>query len=124
MKLKNESDAVVSVDAVTDDSDLLIVTENGAGKRTKVERFNRIGRGGQGVRGIKLTAKKGGVAAAFMVNLDDEVILISSNGTVMKTEVRSISSQGRDASGVRVMSVGDGEQVAAVAKVLSAEDAE
>jgi DNA gyrase subunit A len=124
MKLKNENDAVVSVDAVTDDSDLLIVTEQGAGKRTKVERFNRIGRGGQGVRGIKLTAKRGGVAAAFMVNIDDEVILISSNGTVMKTEVRSISSQGRDASGVRVMNVGDGEQVAAVAKVLSVEDAE
>jgi len=124
MKLKNDNDSVVSVDAVTDDSDLLIVTENGAGKRTKVERFNRIGRGGQGVRGIKLTAKKGGVAAAFMVNLDDEIIVISSNGTVMKTAVREISSQGRDASGVRVMNVGDNEQVAAVAKVLSVEDAE
>jgi DNA gyrase subunit A len=124
MKLKNATDAVVSVDAVTDDSDLLLVTENGAGKRTKVERFNRIGRGGQGVRGIKLTAKKGGVAAAFMVALDDEIILISSNGTVMKTEVRTISSQGRDASGVRVMNVGEGETVAAVAKVLQVEDAE
>jgi DNA gyrase subunit A len=124
MKLKSSDDAVVSVDAVTDDSDLLIVTENGAGKRTKVERFNRIGRGGQGVRGIKLTPKKGGVAAAFMVSLDDEIILISSGGTVIKTAVREISSQGRDAGGVRVMSVGEGEAVAAVAKVLSAEDAE
>ena len=122
MKLKNESDAVVSVDAVTDDSDLLIVTESGAGKRTKVERFNRIGRGGQGVRGIKLTARRGGVAAAFMVNIDDEIILISSGGTVIKTGVREISSQGRDAGGVRVMSVGDGEIVAAVAKVLAVDD--
>jgi DNA gyrase subunit A len=124
MKLKNADDAVVSVDAVTDDSDLLIITESGAGKRTKVERFNRIGRGGQGVRGIKLTARRGGVAASFMVNIEDEIIVISSNGTVIKTAVREISSQGRDAGGVRVMSVGDGEIVAAVAKVLSVEDDE
>jgi DNA gyrase subunit A len=121
MKLKT-GDEVVSVDAVTDDSDLLIVTENGSGKRTKVERFNRIGRGGQGVRGIKPTAKRGAVAAAFMVNIEDEIILISSNGTVIRTAVREISSQGRDASGVRVMSVGDGEIVAAVAKVLTVEE--
>jgi DNA gyrase subunit A len=123
MKLKaGRSDAVVSVDAVTDDSDVLIVTEAGYGKRTKVERFSRQGRGGQGVRGIKLTAKRGGVAAAFMVNLDDEIIVISSQGQVIKTAVREISSQGRDATGVRVMNVGDGEIVGSVAKVLAAED--
>jgi DNA gyrase subunit A len=123
MKLK-AGDAVVSVDSVTDDSDLLIVTESGFGKRTKVERFNRIGRGGQGVRGIKLTARRGGVAAAFMVNLDDEIILISSGGTVIRTAVREISSQGRDATGVRIMSLGDGEIVGSVAKVLAVEEVE
>ena len=123
MKLK-EGDAVVSVDAVTDDSDLLIVTEAGYGKRTKVERFSRIGRGGQGVRGIKLTAKRGGVAAAFMVNLEDEIILISSGGVTIKTEVRGISSQGRDATGVRVMNLDEGHHVAAVAPVLSADESE
>jgi DNA gyrase subunit A len=121
MKLK-EGDVVVSVDAVSDDSDLLIVTEAGYGKRTKVERFSRIGRGGQGVRGIKLTAKRGGVAAAFMVSLEDEIILISSGGVTIKTEVRGISSQGRDATGVRVMNLDDGQYVAAVALVLSADD--
>jgi DNA gyrase subunit A len=121
MKLK-AGDAVVSVDAVTDDSDLLIVTEAGYGKRTKVERFSRIGRGGQGVRGIKLTAKRGGVGAAFMVNLDDEIILISSGGVTIKTEVRGISSQGRDATGVRVMNLDEGQYVAAVALVLSGDD--
>ena len=121
MKLK-PGDEVVSVDAVTDDSDLLIVTENGAGKRTKVERFNRIGRGGQGVRCIKATAKRGGVAAAFMVSLDDEIIMISSGGTVNRIAVREISSQGRDATGVRVMSLADGETVASVAPVLATED--
>jgi DNA gyrase subunit A len=123
MKLK-EGDAVVSVDGVTDDSDLLIVTESGYGKRTKVERFSRIGRGGQGVRGIKLTAKRGGVAAAFMVNLDDEIIMISSGGVTNKIGVRGISSQGRDATGVRVMNLDDGQYVAAVAPVLSTDDTE
>ncbi|HUS61535.1 MAG TPA: DNA gyrase subunit A [Acidimicrobiales bacterium] len=123
MKLK-EGDVVVSVDSVSDDSDLLLVTESGYGKRTKVERFSRIGRGGQGVRGIKLTAKRGGVAAAFMVNLDDEIILISSGGVTIKTEVRGISSQGRDATGVRVMNLDDGQYVAAVAPVLSTDDTE
>jgi DNA gyrase subunit A len=121
MKLK-EGDTVVSVDSVSDDSDLLIVTEAGYGKRTKVERFSRIGRGGQGVRGIKLTAKRGGVAAAFMVNLEDEIILISSGGVTIKTEVRGISSQGRDATGVRVMNLDEGQYVAAVAPVLSTTD--
>jgi DNA gyrase subunit A len=123
MKLK-EGDVVVSVDAVSDDSDLLLVTEAGYGKRTKVERFSRIGRGGQGVRGIKLTAKRGGVAAAFMVSLDDEIILISSGGVTIKTEVRGISSQGRDATGVRVMNLDEGQYVAAVAPVLSTDDTE
>ena len=121
MKLK-QGDTVVSVDSVSDDSDLLIVTESGYGKRTKVERFSRIGRGGQGVRGIKLTAKRGGVAAAFMVNLEDEIILISSGGVTIKTEVRGISSQGRDATGVRVMNLDEGQYVAAVAPVLSTDD--
>jgi DNA gyrase subunit A len=123
MKLK-EGDSVVSVDAVSDDSDLLLVTEAGYGKRTKVERFSRIGRGGQGVRAIKLTAKRGGVAAAFMVSLEDEIILISSGGVTIKMEVRGISSQGRDATGVRVMNLDDGQSVAAVAPVLSTDDTE
>ena len=56
---------------------MLIVTDAGYGKRTQLEHFNRQGRGGQGVRGIKLTAKKGDVVAAFMVALDDEIFVIA-----------------------------------------------
>ena len=67
--------------------------------------FNRQGRGGQGVRGIKLTAKKGHVVAAFMVGLDDEIFVINSVGTLIRMPVRDISSQGRDATGVRVMNL-------------------
>ena len=79
MKLRPD-DEVVSCDVARDDVALLIVTDAGYGKRTQLDRFNRQGRGGQGVRGIKLTAKKGIVVAAFMVGIDDEIFVISSAG--------------------------------------------
>ena len=123
MKLR-AGDEVVSLDTCRDDVAMLIVTDAGYGKRTQLEHFNRQGRGGQGVRGIKLTAKKGFVVAAFMVGIDDEIFVINSVGTLIRMEVREISSQGRDATGVRVMSVGDGETVASVAPVLAADDAD
>jgi DNA gyrase subunit A len=99
-----------------------VVTDAGYGKRTKLERFSRQGRGGMGVRGIKLTAARGSVVAAFMVNLDDDIIVISTGGVLIRTAVREIASQGRDATGVRVMNLDDGQTVAAVAAIGSDED--
>ncbi len=121
MRLKAQ-DEVVSCDVARDDAAILIVTDAGYGKRTKIDNFNRQGRGGQGVRGMKLTAKKGHVVAAFMVSLDDQIFVIASGGVVIRMGVREISSQGRDATGVRVMNLDDGQTVAAVAPVLQAED--
>ena len=121
MKMKAE-DEVVSCDVARDDTAILIVTDAGYGKRTQLDKFNQQGRGGQGVRGIKLTAKKGFVVAAFMVGLEDEIFVIASGGTVIRMPVRDISSQGRDATGVRVMNLDDGQSVAAVALVLQTED--
>jgi DNA gyrase subunit A len=121
MKLR-AGDEVVSLDTCRDDTAILIVTDAGYGKRTQLEHFNRQGRGGQGVRAIKLTAKKGYVVAAFMVRLDDEIFVIASGGIVIRTQVREISSQGRDATGVRVMNLEPGQSVAAVAPVLSTDD--
>jgi DNA gyrase subunit A len=120
MKLR-AGDEVVSCDVARDDVSLLIVTDAGYGKRTQLDRFNPQGRGGQGVRGIKLTAKKGFVVAAFMVGIDAEIFLISSAGTIIRTAVRDVSSQGRDATGVRVMNLDPGQSVAAVAPVLGAD---
>ena len=116
IKLK-EDDEVVSLDVASDEADILIVTDAGYGKRTKLERFNRQGRGGQGVRGIKLTAARGRVVAAFIVSLDEEILLISSGGVIIRTAVKEISSQGRDATGVRVMNLDEGQSVAAVTRV-------
>lgn len=123
MKLK-EGDEVVSCDIAQDDRAILIITDEGFGKRTKVERFNAQARGGQGVRGIRLTAKRGVVVAAFMAGTDDEIMLVSSGGVTMRISVKDISSQGRDATGVRVMNVGDGQFVASVAPIITAVDAE
>jgi DNA gyrase subunit A len=120
MKLR-AGDEVVSCDVARDDVSLLIVTDAGYGKRTQLDRFNPQGRGGQGVRGIKLTAKKGFVVAAFMVGIDVEIFVISSAGTIIRTAVRDVSSQGRDATGVRVMNLDAGQSVAAVAPVLGAD---
>ena len=121
MKMKAE-DEVVSCDVARDDAAILIVTDAGYGKRTQLDKFNPQGRGGQGVRGIKLTARRGYVVAAFMVGLDDEIFVIASGGTVIRMPVRDISSQGRDATGVRVMNLDDGQTVAAVAPVLQTDD--
>ena len=121
MKLRTD-DIVVSCDVARDDVALLLVTDAGYGKRTQLDKFNTQGRGGQGVRGIKLTAKKGFVVAAFMVGIDDEIFVISSSGTLIRMEVRNVSSQGRDATGVRVMNLDTGQTVAAVAPVLSVDD--
>ena len=121
MKLK-VGDEVVSCDIAKDDSAILIVTEAGYGKRTQVDKFNRQGRGGQGVIGIKLTGKKGRVAAAFMVGIEDEIVAVSSGGVTIRMPVKEISSQGRDATGVRVMSLDDGQTVASVAPILSSDD--
>ncbi len=123
MRLKNNADdRVVSVDVARDDTAILIMTEAGYGKRTQLDKFNRQGRGGQGVRGIKLTGKKGAVVAAFMVGLDDEIVAVSSHGVTIRMEVRGISSQGRDATGVRVMNMDDGDAVSSVAPILAVDD--
>ena len=121
MKLRT-GDELVSCDTSRPDVSLLVVTDAGYGKRTQLDRFNVQGRGGQGVRGIKLTARKGKVVAAFMVDIETEIMLISSSGTLIRTPVRDISSQGRDATGVRIMNLDDGQTMAAVAPVLVADE--
>ena len=118
MKLR-AGDELVSVDVARDDVAILMVTDAGYGKRTQLDKFNRQGRGGQGVIGLRLTGKKGNVVAAFMVGLDDEIVAVSSGGVTIRMPVREISSQGRDATGVRVMNLDEGQVVASVAPILA-----
>ncbi len=99
MRLKNENDAVVSSDVARDDAVLLFVSSSGHGKRTRLAAFNRQGRGGQGVRGIRITEARGGVVAAFTVVEGDEILLFSSAGNLVRIGTDEISEQGRDATG-------------------------
>jgi DNA gyrase subunit A len=121
MRLR-QGDEVVSCDVTRDGADLLIVTDTGHGKRTKLDRFPRKGRGTMGVIGIRLARGRGKVVAALMVGIDDELLLISSAGVTIRTAIRDISSQGRDATGVRIMNLDEGQTVAAVAPVLNVDD--
>ena len=121
MKMR-AGDEVVSADPGRDDDALLIVTDAGYAKRTQIAHFPRKGRGTQGVIGVKITSKKGRVVAAFMVGLEDEIVAIASNGVTMRTEVKQISSQGRAATGVRLMNLDDGAVVASVAPILSTDE--
>jgi DNA gyrase subunit A len=123
MRLKAD-DEVVSCDVARDDVAILIITESGYGKRTQLDKFNRQTRGGQGVRGIKLTARKGYVVASFMVGLDDDIVLVSSGGVTVRIPVREISSQGRDATGVRVMNLDADQTVASATPILAESDEE
>ena len=115
-------DEVVSCDVTRDGADLLIITDTGYGKRTKLDKFPRKGRGTMGVIGIRLARGRGKVVAALMVGIDDELLLISSAGVTIRTAVRDISAQGRDATGVRVMNLDAGQTVAAVAPVMNVDD--
>ena len=121
MRLKSTNDAVVSSDVARDDGVLLFVSSGGHGKRTPIASFNRQGRGGQGVRGMRVTEARGGVVAAFIVVPADEIIVFSSAGNLIRMGVDEISEQGRDATGVRVARVEEGDTVVAVARVLEGE---
>lgn len=126
MRLK-ENDVVVAAVAISenDQRHLLTVTEGGYGKRTPIEAYPRKGRGTMGVKGIKLTEARGAaVIGARMVDLEDEVILVSSGGVLIRTSVSEIAEQRRDATGVKVMNVGDDETVAALAPVTIEDEVE
>jgi len=123
MRLR-EGDTVVSCDLAAPGAVMLFVSSSGHGKRTKLDLFNAQNRGGQGVRCMKVTASRGGIVAAFTVTADDEILVFSSAGNIIRLEAKEISLQGRDATGVRVARLGTGEAIVAVAPVLEGEAGE
>jgi DNA gyrase subunit A len=109
---------VIAMDIARDDQDLLVVTENGYGKRTRIDQYRKTARGAKGVRTIRLTETKGGLAGALVVREHQDLVFISQSGMVQRTGVRGISQQGRSATGVRVMNVREDDLVRAVALVV------
>jgi DNA gyrase subunit A len=109
---------VIAMDVARDDMDLLVVTENGYGKRTQISQYRKTNRGAKGVKTIGLTEKKGGLAGALVVRDHHELVFISVGGMVQRTSAAGISQQGRSATGVRVMNLKDDDLVSAVALVV------
>ncbi|WP_205696215.1 DNA gyrase subunit A [Conexibacter sp. SYSU D00693] len=115
---------VIAMDVARDEMELLVVTENGYGKRTQIDQYRKTSRGAKGVKTIGLTDKKGGLAGALVVRPHQELVFISQNGLVQRTGVRGISQQGRAATGVRVMGIRDDDRVSAVALVVENDQTE
>ena len=103
---------------------ILTATENGYGKRTNVDDFPVQGRGGQGVIAIQTTERNGDTVGATLVADEDEVMLISSNGTLVRTAVDDISVMGRNTQGVRLIRVGGGQRLVGLARIEAIEDDE
>ncbi|HEY1687384.1 MAG TPA: DNA gyrase subunit A [Solirubrobacteraceae bacterium] len=116
---------VIAMDVARDDMDLLVVTENGYGKRTLIDQYRKTNRGAKGVKTIGLTERKGGLAGALVLREHQELVFISVGGMVQRTAAGGISRQGRSATGVRVMNLKSDDLVSAVALVMDngAEDA-
>jgi DNA gyrase subunit A len=112
-------DELVSSDVADPDGQILIITDAGFGKRTLLSHWRRIGRGNQGIRAIKLNEKKGYVVSAFLVSPEDECFLVSTGGITQRIPVKGISSQGRDATGVRVMALEKGQRIASASPVFT-----
>jgi DNA gyrase subunit A len=106
------------MDVARDDAELFVVTENGYGKRTSVSEYPVKGRGTKGVLTAKLTAKKGGLAGALIVREHQDLLFISENGMVQRTNAGGISQMGRATQGVRVMNLREDDRVSAVALVV------
>jgi DNA gyrase subunit A len=114
---------VIAMDVARDDMDLLVVTENGYGKRSQIADYRKTHRGAKGVKTIGLTERKGALAGALVVREHQELVFISVGGMVQRTAAGGISRQGRSATGVRVMNLKDEDAVSAVALVVDNGDA-
>ena len=121
MNVSRAGNAVLAMYVARDDQELLVVTENGYGKRTSISDYPVKGRGTMGVKTIALTENKGALAGALVVREHQELVFISQNGMVQRTSVRGINRYGRASQGVRVMNIRDEDRVSAVALVVESE---
>src|SRR5213083_2999531 len=121
MKL-DEGDEVVSLDLVEPGATLLAVSENGYGKRTEMEEYRLTRRGGKGIITMKTTEKTGRVVGVRMVTDEDQIMLVTSGGKVIRLRVNEIRVIGRNTQGVRLIGLEEGERVASVARLAERED--
>jgi DNA gyrase subunit A len=117
MNVAHKDNAVLTMDVARDDTELLVVTTNGFGKRTAIADYPVKRRGTMGVKTIQLTERRGALAGALIVREHQELVFISREGMVQRTSVRGINRYGRASQGVRLMNLRDDDVVSAVALV-------
>ncbi len=116
-----EGDRVIGVSIADDDMTVLSVTENGYGKRTKVGEYRLQHRGGQGIINIKTTERNGNVVGMMTVDDQDEIVVVSTDGIIIRTAVKDMRTIGRNTQGVKVMTPSEGAKVSAVARAIAEE---
>ncbi len=121
MDVSGGGNYVLAMDVARPGQDLLVVTENGYGKRTSIDEYRLTSRGAKGVKTITFTETKGLLSGALVVREHQELVFISQNGMVQRTSVRGINRYGRASQGVRVMNLRDGDSVSAVALIVESE---
>jgi len=123
VRLKDSKDEVVGMLSVNDmDSDILVVSENGYGKRSKLDDYRITNRGGKGVKTISITEKTGNLVSIKNVSDGDDLMIINKSGIAIRMEVNSLRVMGRATQGVRLISLKENDSIAAVAKVVLDED--
>ena len=118
----DEGDEIVSMSVVDEGCQVLTISENGYGKRTEVDEYRIQSRGGKGIKAMQLTDKTGRLAALMLVHEDEDVMMISDDGTIIRTAVADISTQSRSTQGVRVMRLMEGSRVVAVTTTEKVEE--
>ena len=119
-----KNDVVIAMEVASHGRDLLTVTEKGQGKRTNLNAYPKQQRGGQGVLNFRLTDKTGPVAAALVTNPDEEIMLVSQKGVVIRETIQEINIYGRTSQGVNVMELDDDDIVAALARIEPSDEDE
>jgi DNA gyrase subunit A len=119
-----KGDFVVAAALVNNDAMLLVAGENGIGKRTMFEEYRVQSRGGKGIITMKTNEKTGGVAGALTVRNADELMLITNKGKMVRTRVAEIRETGRNAQGVKLIDMREGESLQGIAPVVANEDEE
>jgi DNA gyrase subunit A len=114
-------DRVVGMEVLGDGATILTVTENGYGKRTKTEEYRVQGRGGKGILTIKTSQRNGPVVYAYQVTDQDQLMIITGDGKIIRLRVADISVIGRNTQGVKLIDLGEGEKVVGIAKVMEEE---
>ena len=118
----DEGDEVVGLDLAQAGATLLAVSANGYGKRTEMEEYRLTRRGGKGIITMRTTEKTGRVVGVRMVTDEDQIMLVTSGGKVIRLRANDIRVIGRNTQGVRLIGLEEGEQVASVARLAERED--